>query len=211
MIKKKVILICGNATVGKDSLTECFLDILSEKGVRCSDEAFADSIKFDLIECIDTRLKIDVLLPSPEEKKIIRPILVAYGEAAKKVNPLVWVDSVLDRIKYKKENNDEIIIISDCRFPIEIERVKEFHDVKIIHLSRFVEKEGEKHFIPPANQNEQNTLDLFLTTEYLEKIDRFWTWGNLFSHNERKRWLEKELEKPENLDIKNWMFCPEAK
>lgn len=207
MIKKKIIMICGNATVGKDSLTDCFLGILSEKGIKCSNDAFANSIKYDLMDCIQSRLGIDVLLPFPEEKKIIRPILVAYGEAAKKVNPLIWVDSVLERIKHK----DEIIIISDCRFPIEIERVKEFHDVKIIHLSRFDGKEGEEYLIPPANQDEQNTLDLFLTTEYQEKIDKFWTWGNLFNHKERKRWLEKELEKPENLDIKNWMFCQEVK
>ena len=64
-----------------------------------------------------------------------REFLQYFGtEIMRKINPNIWIDNCLDRIK---EDNSPISIISDCRFINEIEAVKKAGG-KVIKLTRDV-------------------------------------------------------------------------
>ena len=65
-----------------------------------------------------------------DSTRTYRDLLVYHAEKAKEINPVIWIEKAVERIK---NDNLQNVIITDWRFPIELEHiVKEFPDAKII-------------------------------------------------------------------------------
>jgi len=163
MTTKHIIAIAGNARCGKDTLGKNFSYLLKEYGIKSSLYSFADELKRETDDFLKQTLGISSYTDDDNEKAIIRPFLVFWGtEIRRKLNPTIWVDKVLERIK-----EDEVAIITDLRFENELEFVKS-HNGSIIYLSR-VNEDGIQ--VPPANSYEESNNNIIAA-----QADSNFTW-----------------------------------
>ena len=79
MANKIVIGLCGHARSGKDSFCGLAIPHLDKKGKRSKRVAIADELKKDLSSFLIQKVGISPFTPDEEHKKMIRPLLVAYG------------------------------------------------------------------------------------------------------------------------------------
>lgn len=148
----KVLGICGYARSGKDTLYETIEKYYKGNVYRV---AFADPIKHDLAEFILTNFNISVWTDIDEEKDIIRPILVAYGESQRKIDPLYWVKRGMYQLDF---NSDDLYVFTDVRNKTELEAIKEYGD------SIFIKRAGRE---PANNTEEEFTKPLESLTDYI--------------------------------------------
>jgi dephospho-CoA kinase len=151
---KQLILISGKKGTGKDTLSLMFRD----KGF--AQVAFADVLKEQLHEYLNTVLEIpvfgadlytdkDKLIGNKfsEEKRTVREWLQQYGQFAKSMfGKNYWADVAIDTVQRLYPRSD--VVISDTRFPYEIQRVKEvlgnkyaIHTIKIKRNTGFSDKD----------------------------------------------------------------------
>jgi hypothetical protein len=71
--------------------------------------AFADELKRDLEPLITARFGFSAFTEKDEEKTLIRPILVAYGEAMRAKDPNYWIRRAMLTMK------SSMVVISDVR------------------------------------------------------------------------------------------------
>lgn len=150
-----IIGISGNARSGKDTLCELAKQFLSDKEVPAARAAFADQIKRDLDELCRHKIGCSAFTSDSEEKELIRPLLVAYGtDVIRKMNEDWWVEQLEKNLTLYRAQAI-IPIITDVRYPNELEWMRTNHGVSI-HVSR----DG----ISPANSEEEAHND-FLEKE----------------------------------------------
>lgn len=127
-----IIGLSGNRCVGKDS----FFNILSSKlNSSVKRYAFADVLKNDLYVLLYTKFRINVFIPTSEEKEIIRPMLIGYGSAWRNIDIDHWVKITVDNIEYDLKHNENIIpVIVDIRFENELEYIREKYGKDLIHI-----------------------------------------------------------------------------
>ncbi len=126
----------GLARSGKDTLSNCLKKVI-EKDLNCKVEIvhLADKLKSDLDKLIAYNFNFQVFTEENEEKELIRPILVAYGEAMKKKwGQTIWIDKLSKEIKSRKEK--KFFIISDVRFDFECKYIREQFDGWNIHIKK---------------------------------------------------------------------------
>ena len=123
----KVILISGKAQHGKDTVAEMMRQKLVSRGKRALVTHYADLLKyicksyFGWDGCKD-------------EKG--RQLLQYVGtDVVRKQNPTLWVDFVAMILSYFGENWD-YVIIPDCRFPNEVDQIRETFDTVYIRVER---------------------------------------------------------------------------
>ena len=116
-MKKVIIGLGSKAQIGKDYAAAQLRAYFSVQRI-----AFADALKDDLRFLFkQNNLDFDMLISEPDIKKIIRPLLVAYGHTMREFNDDIWVDRAL-----KNRNLDaEVTVITDVRYPNEAKRLKE--------------------------------------------------------------------------------------
>lgn len=150
-----IIGICGNARSGKDTFCKYAKTFLSKKKVAAARAAFADEIKKDLDQLCKHKIGINAFTEKTEEKEIIRPLLVAYGtDVIRKMDEDWWVNK-LDKSLETHRNMQILPIITDVRYPNELEWIKKQHNGVVIHVTR----KG----IKPANEEERKN-NMFLKT-----------------------------------------------
>lgn len=118
MSKTKIILVSGYLRRGKDTFTNLLKDILLVNGQNNKSYSFAGELKSDLAPII-RRMGIDVFNPTDFQKKIIRPIMIAYGCAWREIDIDHWVkmvDSHISTASQVKGGLPVVHIISDTRF-----------------------------------------------------------------------------------------------
>lgn len=131
-----MIGVAGLARSGKDTLSKCLKKII-EREFKCDVEIIhlADKLKSDLDKVIACNFNFQVFTENDTEKELIRPILVAYGEAMKKKwGKDIWVKKLNDSLKsriYKK-----FYIVSDVRFDFEAKFFQEEMDGFVIHINK---------------------------------------------------------------------------
>jgi len=141
-----IVGLCGLARSGKDSFfnfAEKFY--FNEKSnIRL---AFADELKKETDNFLISSFGISAFSDDIEDKKIIRPILVAYGMQKRAVsNGLYWINKIEEEIsRFKDEYNH---FITDVRFPNEVSKIKDLGGF-CIHI----ERDGNK---PPNKEEEEN-------------------------------------------------------
>ena len=132
-----MIGIGGLARSGKDTLASNLALVIKEDwGIDVKIFSFAKSLKFKLDTFLKEEFDISSFSEDSEEKKITRPILVAYGEAMKiRYGQDVWTSMLMTQIKDETSKNKVFPIISDVRFDFEAKIIQD-HNGQVIHISK---------------------------------------------------------------------------
>jgi len=135
----KIIGISGFARSGKDLFTTVAQRVLKEHGLKTERYALAYELKSDLKDLIKTKVGIDVFTENTEEKNIIRPLLVAYGDVMRKTSGgKYWTQKVEQRIGKSKA---DVVFITDIRYDFypedECTWLQYKMAGKLIHLTKY--------------------------------------------------------------------------
>ncbi len=136
----KIIGISGFARSGKDLFTTVAQSVLKEHGLKTERYALAYELKNDLKDLIKTKVGIDVFTENTEEKNIIRPLLVAYGDVMRKTSEgKYWTQKVEQRLG---KSNVDVVFITDIRYDHYIEDecawLQNKQSGKLIHVTKYV-------------------------------------------------------------------------
>ena len=142
-----LIGISGNARSGKDTFCEIAKKILSKKKVGAARAAFADELKKDLDDLCRQKIGISAFTKDSKEKEIIRPLLVSYGTDVIRAMDEQWWINRLERTLGIHQHMSLLPIITDVRYPNEMEWIQRKHNGVLIHITR----KG----IGPANKEEK--------------------------------------------------------
>jgi len=130
-----IIGITALPQTGKDTFFEYFRMYCIRMGKDIRRVSFGDYLRKDLRSFLQDHYNIDIYNCSPEEKELVRPILIAHGQCLRKRNH----DALLNRSKYavRRILNEEkaIPLYTDVRFNNEVDYIKSSGGV-IVHLSR---------------------------------------------------------------------------
>jgi hypothetical protein len=155
--KPIVIGISGVATAGKDLFATILINQLQASGKTVSRYALAAALKEECDSFCKEKLGFSAYTQKPEEKVIIRPLLVWYGDAKRKqTNGKYWVNIVHNKLLNDKS---DYAIITDVRYAHysedEIQWAKNQWNGIIVHVTRSTKsKDGIVTIIPPANDHE---------------------------------------------------------
>jgi len=159
---KQVLGISGVARAGKDTFASILINQLKAAGKSAERFAFADALKQDCDAFCKEKLGVSALTQVPEEKALIRPLLVWYGDAKRKqTRGRYWVD-IID--KQVKASSADYCIVTDVRYdfyPVdEIDWVKKECNGVVVHVSRWSMERGplgqaKRLVVPPANDHER--------------------------------------------------------
>lgn len=136
----KLIGISGLARSGKDLFTTVAQEVLKQHGLKTERFALAYELKSDLKDLIHTKTGIDVFTENTEEKNIIRPLLVAYGDVMRKITEgKYWTQKVEQRLG---KSNADVVFITDIRYDHYIEDecawLQNKQSGKLIHVTKYV-------------------------------------------------------------------------
>lgn len=183
---KKVIGLSGVARAGKDTFAAILMGKLFTAGYSVKKIALADPLKGDCDEFCLKYFGFSAFTQVPEEKLLIRPMLVWYGDAQRKrTNGRYWIDKAQQTI----DNTDyDFYIVSDVRY-CHYER-DEIHWLKneckgtVCHIRKWsreyhdLDNIGGRTFVPPANDHEalndpkvRALADYQLEWEHIEVAD----------------------------------------
>jgi len=159
IMKKIIIGLAGHARSGKDTFCEITKRFLSKKKVGAARVAFADQLKRDLDDLCRNKIGCSAFTEKPEEKKLIRPLLVTYGtEVIRKMDENWWIEKLEHNLPLYFEQ-DIIPVVTDVRYPNEMEWIQKKHNGVLIYINR----KG----IGPANTDErENNLILKKGADY---------------------------------------------
>jgi hypothetical protein len=163
----KMIGVAGLARSGKDT----FVKLLSQR-MDCVRYALADKLKEELRGCLSGLYNIDILSCSPEEKKVVRPLLVAHGKIRRDLSEgRYWYDA-LDKIIYndREKIGNKIVVVSDIRFAAfkedEVAWLRQNKGV-LVHIRKYTIKDGVFIYDEPPNEEErQNDPLLQVLADY---------------------------------------------
>lgn len=136
----KIICISGKAQHGKDTSAAMMKELLEADGKRVLIAHYGDLVKY----VCKTFFGWD---GNKDEKG--RTILQHVGtNIVRQQRPEFWVDFIID-ILTLFDGEWDYVLIPDCRFPNEIERMKkEFYDVSSLRITR-------ENFVSPLSEEQQ--------------------------------------------------------
>lgn len=129
-----VIGVAGVARAGKDTLGNGIVKKLSKQGIPAIRLSFATAVKTEIDKIIKMNFRFSAFTEIPKEKELIRPILVAFAEAARKDDPLFWVKKLKSRIETNIKNG-VVSVITDVRFKEEVISIRKMGGF-VVHLKR---------------------------------------------------------------------------
>ena len=161
---KKIILVSGKATHGKDEVSKLLVNYLSKykdkKKIRCIKMAYGDLLKYICKQYFGW---------NGEKNDQGRMLLQKVGtDICDKNNPYVWSKTLIEIIKAIWTEFD-YIIISDARFKKEITDIKKAYKNKVITV-----RVNRIHYISPLTKEQQNhptetDLDNYRFDKYIVK------------------------------------------
>ena len=135
--KPVVIGVGGFARAGKDTFVKVAKKILKENGYSSIRLAFADTLKEEIDNFLIQHYAISAWTDDAEQKKIIRPYLVAHGCGKRMIGDgKYWIDRLDAAIK-NIHFNEDVIFISDCRFPNEADWIHNNWGGWFVHLRKY--------------------------------------------------------------------------
>ena len=165
MNNKKVIGLGGVARAGKDTFAGILTLKLQQAGKSVRRVALAEPLKFQVDEFLIKNLGITAFTSATEQKTLIRPMLVWYGDAQRKLtNGRYWIDLAKKTID---ETSYDYYIITDIRYDAyekdELYFLKKEVNGILCHISKYqtVREDTnsvhviEKRFVKPANDHEE--------------------------------------------------------
>jgi len=131
-----VIGICGHGRSGKDTFCEIAKNFLSKKKVAAARVAFADEIKRDLDSVCRHNIGFSAFTEDSDQKKLIRPLLVAYGtDVIRQMDEDWWIN----RLEHKLPlyfGQGIIPVVTDVRYPNEMEWIQNKNNGICIYVNR---------------------------------------------------------------------------
>ncbi len=161
----KIIGICGNAGVGKNTMLECLDRYFIEARLGlCKYFSLGDICREEADPYCKEQFGISAYTKDREEKNLIRPIIVETVKIKKKQNPNYYVNKIKAPIQAAIKSK-YIPIFPDIRYPEEFNFLKKKKAIFI-----FIDRDG----CPPAN-NEELTHNEYLkaNSDYNVKIPTF--------------------------------------
>ncbi len=157
MNQKLIIGIGGIARSGKDTLCNLLIPQFAKEGISAVRMALADELKSAIQPMILEKYGIDIFNCSPEEKELVRPDLVLYGKSLRQESGgQHWTAIVEEKMQSIEA---QVVIVPDIRYDIfpedEVYWVKNKNKGLLIHVSRYTEKLGEKIWVKPPNEDEE--------------------------------------------------------
>ncbi len=149
-----MIGISGYARTGKDTFGEALKKILYNYGIKAKTYALATQLKYDITFLTESDFNISAFTKDDSEKKIIRPLLVGYGEAWRNANPDHWLEILDSNLEPRM-----LPIITDIRYENEADYILENQGF-ILNLNRSL---PDGTFVSPANKEEQLNHPLVLS------------------------------------------------
>lgn len=177
----KVIVLCGYARSGKDSLFKGF----HQNDPNCERIAFADSLKSEIDGFLKNHLQISAWTEDTDEKSIIRPMLVAYGEAMRKIELNHWLNKGLEKID---ESSNKTYVFTDARYINELKGIEE----KYPNNSKFirVKRQGNK----PVNAEENSSFAVIDAEFSFDKEILMPSIETSFGANVSKEEIDKKIQ-----------------
>lgn len=143
----KAICISAKARHGKDTVAELLKESLENKGNKVLITHFADLLKYICKTFFGW---------NGEKDEKGRTLLQYIGtDVVGKKRPSYWVDFLVDFLKLF-ENEWDYVIIPDCRYPIEISKVKEVFDTILLR----VERPNFDNGLTEAQKNHPSEVDM---------------------------------------------------
>lgn len=149
-----MIGISGFARSGKDTFGEALQKILANYGIKAKTYALATQLKIDIANFIQSEFGIDSFTKDDEDKKIIRPLLVGYGEAWRMANPDHWLEILDSNLEPRT-----LPIITDIRYENESNYILENQGF-LLNINRTL---PDGNFINAANKQEETNHPLVLS------------------------------------------------
>ena len=139
-----VLALCGGKRNGKDTASTLLLALLAEKGIEAKRFALADTLK------VEVALAFHVSLREIEENKdFFRPILQVWGTEFRRKyqnNDNYWVEQLLKKLYMFFDDSRKIAIITDVRYPNEMEALKNLFNTKSVYINRILDTDaGSTH------------------------------------------------------------------
>lgn len=138
--KPVLIGVGGIASSGKDTFVKIAKKILKERGYSAIRLAFADALKEELDPFTTKQYGISSWTNNIEEKKLIRRAMVSHGCIMRDIDPAYWInklDEAIENIHF----NEDVIFVSDCRFPNEVDWVHKKWGGWFVHIKKYNIKE----------------------------------------------------------------------
>lgn len=136
--KKPIVIgVGGFARCGKDTFVKVAKKILRANGYSCIKLAFADALKEEIDPFLREQYNISAWTDDNAEKQLIRPYLVAHGCGKRIISKgRYWIDKINQAIETIHFNED-VIFVSDCRFPNEADWLHEKWGGWFVHLRKY--------------------------------------------------------------------------
>lgn len=169
MSKIRVIGVGGVARAGKDTFVSILINSLAKRGLKAQRIALADPLKAFCDDFCKQHIGFSSFTQVPEEKLLIRPFLVWFGDAKRKqTNGKFWTNLAETSIFRLGVDGYDYAIVSDVRYDHypedELYWLQKRMGGPVVHVSRYEEFTGRvpkvsqpqtvKKFIPPANDHE---------------------------------------------------------
>ncbi len=162
-----IIGLTGYATSGKDFL----FNLLAKRG-KTVRMALADSLKQEINPFLLSKFQIDLYSCTPQEKELVRPLLVAYGKIHRNMSGGSYFTSRLTE-KVIEESKTKLVVVTDIRYADPKFPKDELYWLKslggkLVHITKYQEINGEKVYVKPPNQDElENNAILLKHADFL--------------------------------------------
>jgi hypothetical protein len=188
----KIIAFSGRKQSGKTVCCEFLQGLLTSNGYKdVVIYNFADPLKEDICinmfgltydQCYGEDDNKNELVDAYWEDKQLtaRDLMQLVGtDMFRKLNNNVWVNALINKIK---RSNHEIVIVSDCRFPNEIEAIKQNNGL-VFRLNRNPHKSDHiSECILDANKYNWTNFSSVISNEYMTVREQFETLKKLMVH-----------------------------
>lgn len=188
----QIIAFSGRKQSGKTVCSEFLKELLLSNGY--SDVVmynFADPLKQDIcmnmfgltyIQCYGEDDSKNELVDAYWEGQQLtaRNLMQLIGtDLFRKLNTNIWINALINKIK---RSNHEIVIVSDCRFPNEVEAIKK-HDGLVFRLNRNPHKSNHiSESILDAHCYDWNNFDSIISNEHMTVREQFEKLKKLILH-----------------------------
>lgn len=203
-----VIGLSGFATTGKDLFCEVLIKRLKEFNIEAKRLALADALKNDINQFFIDKCGLNIFSCKPEEKELLRPLLVEYGRIKRKQSDGQYWTSILNNAITINKSNNIVSIITDIRYDEypkdEKYWIKEIHKGVLVYIKKYnlvpnmeatyggypVQNGFNKEYTKAPNKDEQkNCLELERSADYI--VD--WPCTKKFDENKRQEILTNHV------------------
>ena len=166
----RVIGLCGVARSGKDYFCQFLLEEVKKQGLSAKRYALADPLKEDLSPFLKEKCNIDIFHCSPQNKELVRPILVDYGKIKRVQTEGKYWTKIIEKQIFK--DSPDLAIITDIRYCIykedECHWLKNEMGGKLVHIRKFSKNfEGNNEYVQAPNEDElTNDPILYKNSDY---------------------------------------------